>query len=92
MSDREGTSPPIRASRALYIKLGQRGEWERECIEEKQTLHVGYHKVADALCRGGKWDEVADRLSEGRDRGAATRHANQIRLFYESGPDTLWIT
>jgi len=82
----------IKAKKTLYIKLGERGKYERGCIEEDDTLRLGYEEVPDALCRQSRWDEVALRLSEGKDTGAATRHANQIRLFYESGSDTLWIT
>lgn len=74
---------------AYYIKLGRGGEWERECIEEKQTLRLGYREIPDDLCRKGKWDEVQD-IRE--DSGAATRDRNQVRAFYEADESVLWVT
>ena len=85
----------IEASKALYIKLGESGKYERGCIEAHQTLRLGYEGAPHGLCLGGKWDDVAEdarrRWTKG-DKGAATRHANQMRLFYESDSELLWIT
>jgi len=84
---------PIRPSRALYIKLGQGGAWEKECITETQVLRLGYQEASHDLCLSGKWDLVRDELKAIRkDAGAATRDTNQIRLFYESDETVLWIT
>jgi len=78
---------------AYYIKLGRNGEWERECIEEKQTLRLGYREIPDELCRQGKWDEVQEILKGIRDNvGAATRDKNQVRAFYEADESVLWVT
>jgi len=84
----------IEASKALYIKLGEGGKYEVNCIERDQTLRLGYEGAPHGLCLRGKWDDVAEdaRRRWSEDPGAAKRHANQIRLFYETGPDVLWIT
>lgn len=83
----------VRALQAYYIKLGSGGEWETECIREKQTLRFGYREIPNELCTTGRWAEVQTRLSEMRsDRGAATRDLTQIRAFYEAGDDVLWVT
>ena len=80
-------------SKALYIKLGRGGNWESECIEEDQTIRLGYHNIPHDLCLQGKWDEVYEELGRLRQNsGAARRDAKQIRLFYESDESVLWIT
>jgi hypothetical protein len=85
----------IHPKTALYIKLGEGGGWERECIQKDQTLRLGYQEVDHWLCCQGRWEEVATELLSSKTpkyRGAVTRHANQVRLFYESGEDVLWVT
>src|SRR3990167_7875989 len=83
----------ISAETVLYIKLGEGGKWEQECIEQHHILHLGYNEVPHELCTESSWNRVRDFFVErGSDVGAATRHANQIRLFYESEDDVLWIT
>lgn len=85
--------PRIEATKALYIKLGEGGKYERGCIEEHQTLRLGYQEAPHALCLERRWDEIAElALIWTKGKGAAKCHANQVRLFYESGSDTLWIT
>jgi len=80
-------------AKALYIKLGEGGKWERECLEEAQTLRLDYRNVPHDLCLDGNWDGVIGHLvSEGSKHGAAKRHQVQIRAFYEAPQDVLWIT
>jgi hypothetical protein len=80
------------AKKALYIKLGVGGEWEKECIKDGR-LRFGYHEVPHDVCMSGNWAEVERlALNFSKDRGAATRHVNQIRKFYEEDDKTLWIT
>jgi hypothetical protein len=84
---------PIRPSQALYIKLGQGGAWESQCINETQTLRLGYQEASHQLCLKGDWVTVQQELKAIRkDTGAATRDTNQIRLFYESDETVLWVT
>jgi hypothetical protein len=86
----------IRADRALFIKLGEGGRWESECLKNG-TLRFGYqeipHTVCNESCIKGDWSPVeASARSFSKDKGAATRHVKQIREFYEAGEDVLWIT
>ena len=39
----------IKANKVLFIKLGQGGEYEKECIEEKNILKLGYIEVDHEL-------------------------------------------
>ncbi len=83
----------ITSGNAYFIKLGQNGKWEKDCIENAQTLRLSYDEVPHELCIEKRWDEVQKLLETiGNDVGAATRHKNQIKLFYEADENSLWIT
>lgn len=84
----------IEANRVLFIKLGQGGKFERECIESNQTLRLGYREVDHKLCITGQWDKVHDYFitEENSKTFVATSHSNQIKQFYEEDEKTLWIT
>lgn len=83
----------IRFKHAYYIKLGRSGKWEKECVDEKQTLRFGYHEISHQKCLAGRWKEVEKELNDIRlDKGAVSRDLAQIRAFYESGQDVLWVT
>jgi hypothetical protein len=85
-------STPITPQRALFIKLGQGGAWESECIK-KGEVKVGYREILHSLCARADWAKVtAEYLHKGEKQREATRYANELRNFYESGSDTLWIT
>jgi hypothetical protein len=83
----------IKPQKALYIKLGLSGEWERDCIMRDHTLRLGYREVSHDLCMNGKWEDVVEELKPIRkDAGAATRDKNQIQNFYEADEKVLWVT
>lgn len=89
----EASAPaPIAAQKALFIKLGDGGAWEADCIKNG-SLRVGYRWARHSFCTLGDWEKVAN-LACGfsKDKGAATRHANQLRQFYEADESTLWVT
>jgi|SRR5579883_34126 len=82
----------IVAAKALYIKLGRSGSWEKECLD-RGILRFGYKETPFEAAISGDWDEVWRVWFEAReDEGTATRDVTQIRYFFEEGPDTLWIT
>lgn len=82
----------VKADKALFIKLGEGGRWEATCIRDG-TLRFGYREIPHDLCAAGDWSGV-EQVARGfsRDQGSATRHVNQIRLFYETDESVLWIT
>jgi hypothetical protein len=83
----------INPKNVYYVKLGRNGEWEKDCLEVSQTIKLGYREVPDKLCRQGKWDEVQKIMQGIRDDvGTATRDKNQVRIFYESDEQALWVT
>lgn len=83
----------VKADKAIFIKLGSNGVWEKDCIE-KGYLRLGYDAVPHKACiQGDLWDtEVRNSFPYGSDSGAITRHINQVRKFYEESEKTLWIT
>ena len=84
--------PPVKATNALYIKLGASSEWEKECVANG-TLRLGYRELPDQLCRTTDWSAAElHALTFAKDKGAATRHINQVRNFYEAPASTLWVT
>ncbi|AFI83759.1 MULTISPECIES: restriction endonuclease [Gammaproteobacteria] len=77
-----------------YIKLGDGGKWERHCIEEQQTLRLGYESPHHQESLSGEWDTVRNFWLSARNgnQGAASRDLNQIRDFYELSESDIWIT
>jgi hypothetical protein len=84
----------ISPQKILYIKLGEGGIFEKDCIEKDQTLRLSYGGVDHSLCTNGKWDEVRNYFItvEKVTPGVATSHTNQVKQFYEEGDQTLWLT
>src|SRR5438045_9530405 len=82
----------IEPSRALYIKLGRSGSWEKECLENG-ILRFGYKETPFDAAVSGDGKTVDKHWPVAReDAGAATSDANQIRYYFEAGEDTQWIT
>lgn len=84
----------IQPKDSRYIKLGQGGKFEYGCIEHNDTIRLDYRNVPHDLCHVGKWNEVREFLIEKQDSepGAATRHRDQIKDFYELDAEVLWVT
>ena len=84
----------IHPTSAFYIKLGSEGIHAETCIQKDGTLWLGYDEIPHVLCIEGRWGDVRTIFIEqfNSDPGAATRHANQIKAFYESDENVLWIT
>lgn len=84
----------IKANKVLFIKLGRGGEFEKECIEQNQTLRLGYREANHNLCQKGQWQQIQDYFitEENKTPSVATSFTNQIKQFYEENEKTLWIT
>lgn len=81
----------VDAAKALFIKLGQSGGWERECINSG-ILRLGYHDVPHDCCQSSDWEKARKAFPSSADPGSVTRHLNQVQQFYEEPATTLWIT
>lgn len=84
----------VKADKVLFVKLGQGGKFEKECIEQNHTLRLDYGSVDHQLCISKQWDKVHNyfQTEENSNTSVATFHTNQIKQFYEEGDTTLWIT
>jgi len=82
-------------TRVRYIKLGEGGLWERECLNEG-VIRFGFGSASTErfpLCLAGKWEELTSSfIKEGKDKGTATRFTNETRLFFKDTGSILWIT
>ena len=85
----------IELSSVRYIKLGEAGAWEKECLS-KGIVRFGFGSQDPdkfELSNRGQWSGLtAAFLAEGRSKSVATRFANECRLFFEDEGQTLWIT
>lgn len=79
------------AEKALFIKLGDKGRWEKDCIENGY-LQLGYHELDHDACLVGDADKAKRAFPEGYNQGAVTRHIDQVFKFYHEPESTLWIT
>jgi hypothetical protein len=85
----------INPTRVRYIKLGDGGRWEKECLE-KRIIRIGFGSAQDQqleLCLAGRWATVSQSfIADGKDKSTATRFMNELRFFFEDNGSTLWIT
>lgn len=93
MSDKAMSA--IQPNLVRYIKLGDGGRWERECIKEG-IIRFGFGTNEDekfSVCLRGEWDELTRLfLAEGKNQGTATRFTNETQIFFKDNGSTLWIT
>jgi len=83
----------INPTATFFIKLGSGGHWEQDCLEVNQTIRLGFAETDHIACLHGDWDKIRnDLLKEGRAKGKATEITDEIRYFYESDANTLWVT
>lgn len=84
----------IHPKSALYIKLGEGGNYERECLTSPGKLHVGWKDIPKELCDSGDWEAIRqlELIEYKGNKPTAANQTNQLRSFYESAEDVLWIT
>jgi hypothetical protein len=83
---------PITATRALFIKLGDGGKWEEECTKGG-FARIGFDDVAHQDCLAGRWEAIRETyMNSDKPPSSATRWTNELKAFYTSGPETLWVT
>lgn len=78
----------------LFIKLGEKGKWEYDCIERDQNMRLGFNEADHKECMRGNWKAIRNfYLNELKyDPKTATSFAHQIEFFYKSDETVLWIT
>lgn len=86
--------PRIKPRSVRYIKLGEGGAWEKQCIEQGLLQFGADCGDPQTLqwAAEGRWGELAASWRAVRSQGTATRFTNETRLYFEAGPEDLWIT
>src|SRR5882724_3553031 len=92
ISAKSSSQIPI-GTQVRYIKLGEGGDWEKECIENN-IIRIGFGSERKfQFCVDGQWDRVEKSyLEDGKNKGTATRFTNETKLFFEDKGSILWIT
>ncbi len=83
----------ITATKVYFIKLGEEGIWEKECLEQG-TLRLGYRGTPHEACVNGDWPAVKQFWTDASSGnvGVGARHAKQIQIFYEATEEDIFIT
>lgn len=87
-------SPRIAPKSVRYIKLGEGGAWEKECIEQG-LLQFGTDSGNPETLQWaaeGRWNDLAASWRAVKSQATATRFTNETRFYFEAGPEDLWIT
>ncbi|MBU1720503.1 MAG: hypothetical protein KKA07_15675 [Bacteroidetes bacterium] len=82
---------PINPTSALFIKFGQGGEWEDECITNG-TLRLGFREFFHDDLIAGKFKIVRNYYKTRTSAPWVTIYENQIKNFYQTDETVLWIT
>lgn len=77
-----------------FIKLGNGGDWERSCIENDNTIRLGYESPYHEESVSGNWDPVREFWLKARNgnQRVATNDVTQIKDFYERSESDIWVT
>lgn len=84
----------ISANDVQYIKLGQGGEFVDKCFNSDPNLVIlDYREVPHELCiLDDEWKSVQKFLERKHKPSPASNHTRQVRTFYESDENTIWVT
>src|SRR5437762_12717588 len=85
----------IRPARVRYIKLGEGGRWDKESLE-RGIIRFGFGTSKPerfALSNAINWEQLTiSFISDGKDKGTATRFTNETKIFFDDNGSTLRIT
>src|ERR1700722_19418413 len=83
----------IKPDDIYFIKLGEKGKWEEECLFKNPSIRLGYHEIPHDLCMSGQWENVRKiYITPDKQDGQATHHKNQVQKFYTASENVMWIT
>lgn len=88
----DGAMQGIDFDHAYYIKLGERGKWERSSIEEGK-MRIGWTNVSLDDIHLERWDRIEKAIRDKvRNRGSATHDFNSLKTIHGSDHSDVWIT
>jgi hypothetical protein len=78
--------------RLVYIKLGSGSEWADECLE-KSIIRIGYRDIPNEVFETEDLDKIWYKHTEvGFSDRAADIYWSQLKIFFESNENLIWIT
>jgi len=78
--------------RAYYVKLGEKGKWERSSVAEN-IIRIGWKKQTLEAINSGNWQVIQKELQESSThKGTATKDLNALKLICKSTSEDIWIT
>ncbi|RKH57195.1 hypothetical protein D7X96_38650 [Corallococcus interemptor] len=81
---------PVPIHNAFYIKLGERGRWEADCMANAR-IRVGYPHQDLADINRGNWKRLKKQLDASEtSKGVATTDLNRLQDLAGSGPGDVW--
>lgn len=88
----------ITANSVKFIKLGRGGSWEDYCINNN-LIALGFDNPYHDRCLEGDWDFIhnywfdkSTKVTDAAKKSEATKITIQIKVFYTSPSDVMWIT
>ena len=85
---------PLTFRNAYYIKLGAKGLWEADSLDNSR-MRIGWNAVDLAELNAGAWDAIEVKLRAGwpaAKKGVATVELNRLRDIAESTEEDIWLT
>lgn len=83
----------IKPTKIYFIKLGTSGIWDNECLEKDQTIKVGFTEIGHDKCINSDWNFIRNYYKSINTPATwVSIYTNQLKTFYTSDKNTLWIT
>ncbi|WP_338277366.1 restriction endonuclease [Corallococcus caeni] len=81
---------PVPIHNAFYIKLGERGRWEADCISNAR-IRVDYPQQDVADINRRNWTRIKEQLDASEtNQSVATSDLNRLQDLTASGPGDVW--
>jgi hypothetical protein len=83
---------PITCKNAYYVKLGEKGKWEKSSIEEN-IIRIGWRKQTLQDINSGEWQTIKIELqNQNKHKATATRDLTALQQICRSTSEDIWIT
>ena len=83
---------PITCKNAYYVKLGEKGKWEKSSIEEN-IIRIGWRKQTLQDINSGEWHTIKIELqNQNKHKATATRDLTALQQICRSTSEDIWIT
>lgn len=82
----------VTCKKAYYVKLGEKGKWEKSSIDEN-IIRIGWKRQSLKDINSGNWPVIQKELQDAStDKGTATRDLRALQMICKSTNEDIWIT